>query len=313
MPSPVGDPAPRGARGRSSELSRAALWLGGAALVPLLAACSGAPGSVRKPPAPAPTPQFIVPAPAGLMSGTAPSLDGVVWVLAGTGAIRTLRQVDLVSRADLAVVPAPASATAVAQTGTGILGVSLATASTGALQLRAASSAALLATVALAAPAEAVAAQGNSPYLYVVTRTATSATMVVVDGVTRRVVGSAPLPLGTVAAVPAPGQGSVWALQSNGLVDEVALTNGQLSTQFRVGSSGLALAISPDGSTLYVLKGRNGVRNVAAVDLATETVTKVLAAPAGAVGLALSPDGGTLYDFVGTSAVGNVQAFRLRA
>lgn len=186
----------------------------------------------------------------------------------------------------------------------------LATSHTGAVQLRNGTTGSLLSTVAVPAPVRAVAGGATGSDLYVLTATATAASVTELDTATDHVLGTVPLPLLAVAAVPDPAQSALWVLQPNGVVDQVAMSKGTITTQFSIGNSGRALALSPDGSTLYVLKGRGVVRNVAVVDLATESVSRVLPAPSDTVGLVLSPDGSTIYDLVGTATVGNIQAFR---
>lgn len=292
-------------------------WPGGAVrlvaigvLLPLMVACASSRARPAVHPAAVTTPTAIIPAPADLLAATGPAANGVLWVLAGSSNARTLHQIDIVSHADLRAVPAPASATSVAETATGILGLGLATSSTGAVQLRNGTTGALLTTVAVPAPVRAVAGGMTGSDLYVLTGTATAASVSELDTATDRVLTSVPVPLLAAAAVPDPAQSALWVLQPNGLVDQVAMRTGTVTTQFSIGNSGRALAVSPDGSTLYVLKGRGGVRNVAVVDLATESVSRVLPAPSDTVGLVLSPDGGTIYDIVGTAEVGNIQAFR---
>jgi DNA-binding beta-propeller fold protein YncE len=233
--------------------------------------------------------------------------------LAGNPSARTLQQIDIVSHAHLTVLAAPASATAVAETATGVLGLGLASPNGGAVQLRSSATGALLQTVAVSAPVVALAAGTTGAALFVLEATATAANVIVLDSATGHVLRRVPVPLLAVAVTPGPAQTTVWVLQPDGLVDQVGLGNGTLMTQFSIGNSGRALALSPDGSTLYVLKGRGSIRNVAVVDLATESVLRVLPAPLGAVGLVLSPDGSTLYDLVGTAAMGNIQAFRTAA
>jgi len=253
----------------------------------------------------------MVPAPAGLESATAPASNGVLWSLAGVGRVRTLQAIDLATHSDEGIVAAPASATAIAETVTGLLGVGLGTATTGALQIRNGTTGALVATVAVGAPVRGVAVGDDGVSFYVLDGSATSTSVSVIDASTDKVEGTVPVPLASAAALPNPSQTALWVLQPNGLVDEVALAGGKLTTQFSIGHSGRALALSPGGSTLYVLKGRGSARNVAVVELATESVERVLPAPAGCVGIVLAPSGATLYDLVGTPTVGNIQAFSL--
>ena len=71
----------------------------------------------------------------------------------------------------------------------------------------------------------------------------------------------------------------------------------------------MQLAISSTGSTLYVLRSVAGGANIAVMDVATESQTRALPAPADSVGLQPSADGRSLYLVVGTSNIGNIQEF----
>ena len=101
------------------------------------------------------------------------------------------------------------------------------------------------------------------------------------------------------------------AERAPGLVDEIKVAGGQVMAQFQAGRDGRAIAISPDGAALYVLKGTLRVSNIAVMDVATESVRRVLPAPSYCRGLLVSPSGDQLYEVVGTSGYGNIQVFAL--
>ena len=82
-------------------------------------------------------------------------------------------------------------------------------------------------------------------------------------------------------------------------------------TSFPTGDSGRSLALSPDGSTLYVLKNGLTSANVAVVDLATESVRKVLPAPSNCLQVLVSANGNQLYQVVGSASYGNIQVISL--
>lgn len=256
-------------------------------------------------------PDQIIPGPAQAISMSAPTGQGMVWILAGDAAVKTLHLIDLASRSLEAVAAAPASAVAVAAAQNGWLGVGTATPTTGALQLWSERSRRVLASIPVSGPVLALAAAGSQ--FFVLTGTAATASVAVVDATTRRVVATVPAPAGAVAVTPARGGRSVWVLRSDGVLDEIELAGGAVSVQFGTGSGGVARALATNGTSLYILKSRGNVSVVAAVNIATESVTKLLPAPASTVDLVLSPAGQTLYDLVGTAAVGNLQAFRLNS
>ena len=273
--------------------------------------CSTAPTAHHTPPSSV-RPDLIIPGPAQALGVSAPTSQGTVWVLAGTATAKTLHLIDLASRSSEAVVPVSAAAVAVAVAQGGWLGIGTATSRTGALQIWSQGTRVVAGTVPLSGPVLAMAASGNR--FFVLTGTPSSASVAVVDSATRQLVESVPAPAGAVAVSPASGGHSLWVLRSDGLLDEIALDGGEVSVQFGTGSGGVAraLAVAPGGATVYVLRNSGRVSSVAVVATATESVTKVLPAPASTVDLVLSRSGATLYDLVGTPTVGNLQAFPLR-
>lgn len=250
-----------------------------------------------------------MPAPAGLISGGAPQPDGTMWVLAGSPASRTIQEIDVATSKTLGVVPVSASASALTELSTGVIAVGTATSTAGSVELRDGSTGALTKSIALSAPVRSLAAGANGTDVYALVSSSKAAAVDVVDTSTGSVVGKVPVSLGAVSVVGSPGGSSVYVLSNNGAVEQLAVTGGAPAARFSVGHSGIALAISPSGSALYALKGGGSVRNVAVVSTATESVQRVLPAPAGAVGVQVSADGTDLYDLVGTSGVGNVQVF----
>jgi len=285
----------------------------------LLAACghattqvAGEKGAARHPRLSA-LPVAIVPAPAGLLGGTAVLPNGTIWTLSGTSEAKTLQAVNLRTRRISAIVPAPASAVAIAGQDVGPLALGLATSTTGAVELVSPSTGRPVATVAVGSPVVAVAVSPNGQAVYAVNGNGRATTVAVISTTTDRVTATLPAPLATVALVPNSSGSSLWLLQRNGVVSELSLRTGTTMTLFPVGHSGRALALSPSGSTLYVLKGQGTVRNVAVVNLATEAVTTVLPAPAGAVDLGTGLVSHELYDFATTARAGSVQAFRTPA
>jgi DNA-binding beta-propeller fold protein YncE len=167
-------------------------------------------------------------------------------------------------------------------------------------------------TVAMPAPVTAIAPGSDGTTFYVLHKTPRAAGVTLFDAQRGLREGSIPVPLGTVALVSTPSQKFLYCLEPSGLISQTSVTDGRLTSQFSVAGTGRSLALSPDAGTLYVLKGIGPVRNVAVVKLATQTVVKVLPAPADAEVIRLSPDGTILYDVVGTPAYSNIQVFPLR-
>ena len=90
------------------------------------------------------------------------------------------------------------------------------------------------------------------------------------------------MPTDAVSVVPDIQQTTLYALERNGLVDQIDIAGGKVVAKFKATSKddiGQSIALSPDGNTLYVLKNTGVVSNIADVDTATEAVRKVLPAP----------------------------------
>jgi DNA-binding beta-propeller fold protein YncE len=254
-------------------------------------------------------PQRILRAPRSLLSLAGPQADGTMWALAGrldTGLFRFASGTGKLASG----LPVSNTARSVAVSPTGIIALALAGKASGALELLSSQTQKPVQTVALPAPARQVATGPGSPAFFALTAWSSVASVTIV-GVTGAVRGTVPVPADTVSVAPDPAQGSLYALEKTGLVDEVRITSGKIISQFRAGQAGRAIAISPTGSTLYVLKGTPKVSNIAVVDAATESVRRVLPAPSYCRGLLVSPSGDQLYEVVGTSGYGNIQVFAL--
>ena len=108
------------------------------------------------------------------------------------------------------------------------------------------------------------------------------------------------------------GQTTLYVLERNGLVDQVNITGGKVVAKFRVGGqgdTGQSIALSPDGTTLYVLKSDGATSNIADVNTSTEAVREALPAPSQCVQVLVSASGGQLYEVVGTATYGNIQVY----
>jgi DNA-binding beta-propeller fold protein YncE len=250
-------------------------------------------------------PQRVIRAPRGLLAATASQASGIMWALAGQHSMG-LFQYEARTGALVSSVSVSGAARSVAETPGGVLGLALGTRRSGALDLLRGSTGKLIRSVPLSAPARAVAAAGGSR-LYVLTARSGVASVVQVDARTGRLRGTLPVPADTVSIAADPAQQLVYALEPSGLVSEIATTSGTITSKFKVGTDGEALALSPDGGTLYVLKGTAAVANIAVVNLSTQSVSQVLPAPSHTRGLAVAPGGGLLYEVVGTSGYGNIQ------
>jgi DNA-binding beta-propeller fold protein YncE len=112
-----------------------------------------------------------------------------------------------------------------------------------------------------------------------------------------------PVPPGTVSVTPDAGQAGLYALQASGLVSKIDLVTGEVVAKFLVGGTGISIALSPDGRTLYVLRRAGRRADIAMVDTASETVRGVLPAPGGRGQLLVSATGRTLYELIGSTGL----------
>ena len=277
------------------------------AILPL-AACSAGTAAVPAAPAAA-QPQRILAAPRGILAAGQPQSDGAMWTLAGSTANRGLFKFSLTSGHALGSISVSNAAQSVTESLTGVLGLALGTGHTGALELLNGNTGTIRRTVPLGAPAREVVAGTDGVTFYVLNGSATSSSVTIVDSADGRVQGTVPVPLETASIAPDVQENTLYALQPSGRVSQIATAGGRIINSFPVGDSGRSLALSPDGSTLYVLKNGLASTNVAVVDLATERVFKVLPASGNCHQVLVSADGNQLYQVVGTAGYGNIQVF----
>jgi len=275
-----------------------------------LAACSAGRAAVPAATAAA-EPERIMAAPRGILAAGQPQPNGALWTLAGNTASRGLFEFSLTSGHSVGSISVSNAAQSVAESLTGMLGVALGTSDAGRLELLNGSTGTVTRTVPIGAPAREVVVGSDGATFYVLNGSATSSSVTIVDSADGNVQGTVPVPLGTVSIVPDVQETTLYALQPSGHVSQVAIAGGKIITSFPIGDSGRSLALSPDGSTLYVLKDGRDSANVAVVDLATESVRKVLPAPSNCVQVLVSASGNQLYQVVGTASYGNIQVVSL--
>jgi DNA-binding beta-propeller fold protein YncE len=292
-----------------SAARRTTAVLGVAAAALALAGCSrgNSPAKAHGAAAISMLPQHVLHGPKSMLAATEPQANGAIWALAGpssaglfeissaTGQIKTSFSVSDTARS-------------VAESSGGTIALGLGSDQSGALDLINSRTRKAIRTVPLPAPVRQVVVGRDGTTFYVLTGWATTASVTIVDG-QGRVQGTIPMPSDAVSVVPDLQQATIYALERDGLVDQVNAVGGKVVAKFKVGDTGQSIALSPDGSTLYVLKELGGIDNIAVVDAATEAVKEVLPAPSNCVQLVVSPGGGQLYEVVGTPRYGNIQIF----
>ena len=254
-------------------------------------------------------PQHILRAPKSLIAAAEPQADGLMWALAGS-ASTGLFELNSSTGHLKDSFSVSGSARGVAESSSGVLGLALGTPLTGALELLTARSGKLLKTVPLPAPARQVVVGSDGQTFYVLTSTSSAASVSIV-GSTGQVQGTVPMPSDTVSVVPDIRQATLYALEGTGLVDQISISSRKVEAKFKIGDAGTSIALSPDDSTLYVLKNVGATSNIAVVSTATEAVREVLPAPRNCAEVLVSPGGGQLYEVVGTAGYGNIQVFSI--
>lgn len=257
-------------------------------------------------------PAEIFPIPSGAISASSPMPNGTLWVLAGNSSSKGIFQINLSTGKVIASISVSNAASAIAQSQTGDIGLGIATPSGGgAVEFHSGVTGGLVSTVPLSGGVVALCAGSDGKTFYALTQVGSAMSVNVVDDSTGKVISTVAAPGGANSIAVTPSEKHVYVVQPSGIASEISTSNGQIDGQFPVGHSAHYMAMSNDGSTLYVLKGQDPIRNVAVVDLATESVRKVLPAAGSSVGLSLSPDDSKLYDIVGNPAYGNIQVFKL--
>lgn len=235
----------------------------------------------------------------------------MVWVLAGTPKDRTINEVNLSTKTQQQVVGVSSNASAVTQSSTGLIALGLATRTTGAVELLSGSTGSIDTTLTVSDPVLGLAFGDDGTTLYVLEGRAQVRAVAIIDTVSHKLERTVALPSDAVGIVPTPDQKAVWSVQRSGVVQKTSVTSDKPIAAFPTSGPGIAIALSPDGKTLYVLKGNRATANIAVLSAATEAQTEALPAASDSVGLGISPDGSELYDPSGTATYGNIQIVNL--
>jgi DNA-binding beta-propeller fold protein YncE len=254
-------------------------------------------------------PQQTFAAPANLMAAAQPQPNGTLWALAGDAAAKGLFEINLATGSGMGSISVSNAARSVTESLDGVVGLALGIGRTGSLELLNGNTGKVIRTVTLGAPARDVIVGSDGTTFYVLNGTSRAASVTVVNSRNGTVRGTIPVPLDTVSIAPDTAGISVYALEPDGTISQIAVAGGKTMSTFPVGSPARSIALSPDGSTLYVLKDAGSSANVAVVNLATRSVRQVLPAPANCLQVLVSADGSQLYQLVGTPSYGTIQVF----
>lgn len=251
--------------------------------------------------------QQILPTPAGLKSITSPDQNGNMYLLAGNSASKGLYQMELSDGKITNSVSVSNNAVDVAETPSGILAMGQATATTGAVEVFDPSTLKLQRTIPIGAPVLGITTdQRDGNLVYVLNGNSHSESVSVVNVGTGQVTSNIPVSLGTVGI--ATDGSTLYGLENNGDIEGFTVSNAKPAFQFKAVDSPIALTLSPDGQTLYILRAIDNGTNVSVFNLQTESQTRAVGAPKDATFLAINADGTLLYVGVRTSTSSNVQA-----
>jgi hypothetical protein len=267
-------------------------------------ACGSAP--IRKGPV---HPSSILPTTPELIAAGSPQTDGTMWLLVGSASVKTIQEISLTDGSVIHLVPVSNDATAIAESTGGTLAVGYGNPS-GTVELRSGSSGGLTRTTTVGQPVKDIAVQGDTDIFFVLDGTATVTTVNALSAPGQPVLPAIGVELDSIALAVAPDGTDLYLLESSGTIDDVPVASSKTnlaSSQFFGGVRARQLALSGDGTTLFVLKDVRGGANVGVFNVATEQQKKVLPAPAGSVDLVPSLDGRHLYLLIGTPTVGNIQ------
>jgi hypothetical protein len=238
--------------------------------------------------------------------------DGTIWILAGHGTSRTMTKLDVTSGAFVTSESVSPQASAIAQSPNGNLALGTSNGKSSAVVLYGGGTGNYLSTVQVPGPVTALAMGSTGEIVYVLEATKPDSTLFTFDhthtGFAYKV-GPKALDIAPVDA-----GAKVWILGPNGSMEEMSFFPNEIVKRVHVAKSADALAVSPDGNTLYVLaKGTSGQSEVIEVLNSGGTRSSAsLTVPAGSRQLAVSSDGSTMYDAVSGSRSGVVRAIKLK-
>jgi hypothetical protein len=255
-------------------------------------------------------PTAIVPVSSGAESLGPLQENGTFVVLAGTTSTKGIFVYDLATHHETGSYSVSALADSVTELSSGIMAVGLDGQGVGAVDLYS-NSGTFIASVPVARPVISLSLATNGTSVLVLEGTQSSRAVAILDTSTRLATTTIPVASNTVAVADSAHGNEIYGLGSSGTVDVYASATGQEIGGFVVGHSGYSLTLAPNGTQLYVLKGRNGVRNVAVVDLSTQRDLRALPAPAGAVALQPSLGGQHLLELASVAGSSNVQEWPL--
>jgi hypothetical protein len=239
-------------------------------------------------------------APANLIALTGPGPNGSLWVLAGNGKSKTLTEINTVSGRTLFSEGVNPFAEDVSLSANGSV-LALATAggfaSKAAVLLYSGTTGRFRSAALSPQTVTRVASNATGSTVYEL-RVGTGTISSFLLGTANGLGFDLPLTGQAVDLVPGPNSSTI-VLQPDGTVSTVSFPSLAYTPTVSTGSPGRAMAITPDGSTLFVLhppakRGANA--SISVINATSHQVEKTISVPPECTDIAISPSGTTLYE-----------------
>lgn len=253
-------------------------------------------------------PAQIIPSPQNLMAITSPQTNGDIFEIAGNSVSKGLYEQSLSTGTVTDSASISNHAVGISEDTSGMLAVGESTSSTGVVDIINTSSLKLLHKFPVGAPVISIATKQNGESFYVLNGTKKSESVTVIDPKSKMVPKAIAVSLGTLNI--AVSQHTLYCLESNGAVEGISLKTAKPQFQFKAVQNPLSMVLGPSGGHLYILKEAGVNRNVSVINLQTESQTRVLPAPKGAVAISINPDGSLIYVGSSVGKSSNIQAFK---